>query len=141
LQNNTGTKKQTGCLLSINQPRCGIGDPALEASPVARAVGGSLLAGGNLSITRSFADAFQEQLMAATEEELKRALKAFKKRLKMQQLEEDSRLGRSPLTGAKSTITAIQPPTGFGREIWEELRDKGYLINDGGGFYQLVPGK
>ena len=79
--------------------------------------------------------------MPATEEELKRALKAFKKRLKMTQLEEDSRLGRSPLTGAKSTITAIQPPSGFGREIWEELRDKGYLKNDGGGFYQLVPGK
>ena len=73
--------------------------------------------------------------------ELKGALKAFKKRLKLTQLEEDSRLGHSPLTGAKSRITAIQPPTGFGREIWEELRAKGYLKDDGGGFYQLVPGK
>jgi hypothetical protein len=79
--------------------------------------------------------------MPATEEELKKALKAFKKRLKLTQLEEDSRLGHSPLTGAKSRITAIQPPVGFGREIWEELSQKGYLKNDGGGFYQLLPGK
>ena len=79
--------------------------------------------------------------MPATEEELKRALKAFKKRLKITQREEDSQLGRGPLTGAKSQITAIQPPPGFSREIWEELRDKGFLKNDGGGFYQLVPGK
>jgi hypothetical protein len=79
--------------------------------------------------------------MPATEDELKRALKAFKKRMKLTQLEEDSRLGRSPLTGAKSTIVSIQPPTGFGREVWEELADKGYLKRDGGGFYALVPGK
>ena len=57
------------------------------------------------------------------------------------QLEDDSKLGHSPLTGAKSQVVAIQPPTGFGREIWEELAAKGYLKNDGGGFYQLVPGK
>lgn len=80
-------------------------------------------------------------IMPATEEELKKALKAFKKRLKLTQLEEDSRLGHSPLTGAKSQIAAIQPPSGFGKEIWQELADKGYLKNDGGGFYQLVPGK
>ena len=79
--------------------------------------------------------------MPATEEELKKALKAFRKRLKLTQLEEDSRLGHSPLTGAKSKILAIQPPVGFGREIWEELCAKGFLKNDGGGFYQLLPGK
>ena len=44
--------------------------------------------------------------MPATEEELKKALKAFKKRLKLTQLEEDSRLGHSPLTGAKNKIVA-----------------------------------
>ena len=79
--------------------------------------------------------------MAVSEEELKRALKAFKKRLKLTQLDEDSRLGRSPLTGSKSTIVSIQPPQGFGREVWEELADKGYLKRDGVGFFGLVPGK
>jgi len=79
--------------------------------------------------------------MPATEEELRKALKAFKKRLKLTQLEDDSKLGHSPLTGARSQVVAIQPPMGFGREIWSELVEKGYLKNDGGGFYQLVPGK
>ncbi|MGH7177583.1 MAG: hypothetical protein ACREJC_09405 [Tepidisphaeraceae bacterium] len=79
--------------------------------------------------------------MPSTEEELKKALKAFKKRAKLTQLEEDSRLGRSPLTGAKTKILSIQPPSGFGREIWEELADKGYLRRDGGGFFALVEGK
>ena len=79
--------------------------------------------------------------MASTEEELKKALKAFKKRLKLTQLDEDSRLGRSPLTGAKSKIISIQSPAGFGREVWEELADLGYLKRDGVGFFELVPGK
>jgi hypothetical protein len=76
--------------------------------------------------------------MPATEEELKKALKAFKKRLKLTRLDEDSKLGHSPLTGNKGKVIAIQPPSGFGREIWEELADKGQLRRDGSGFYQLV---
>jgi hypothetical protein len=79
--------------------------------------------------------------MPSTEEDLKKALKAFKKRLKMQQLEEDSRLGHSPLTGSKTKIVSIQPPLGFGREVWEELADQGFLKRDGRGFFELVPGK
>lgn len=79
--------------------------------------------------------------MPATEEELKKAFKAFKKRVKLTQLNDDSRLGKNPLTGARETVVAIQPPTGFGREIWDELVEKGYLKNDGGGFYAVVPGK
>ncbi len=73
-----------------------------------------------------------------TDDELRKALKAFRKRIKMNQLEDDSRLGHSPLTGARNKIVAIQPPTGFGREIWEELATKGLLKRDGGGFYELT---
>ena len=79
--------------------------------------------------------------MPFTEEELKKAFKAFKKRQKLTQLEEDSRLGRSPLTGSKTKVVSIQPPSGFGREIWEELAEKGYLTRDGSGFYAVAPGK
>jgi hypothetical protein len=79
--------------------------------------------------------------MAATEEELKRALKAFRKRWKVTQLDEDSRLGHSPLTGSRTTIVSIMPPAGFTREVWEELADKGILKRDVGGSYGLVPGK
>lgn len=76
----------------------------------------------------------------ATEEELKKALKAFKKRMKLTQLDDDSRLGHSPLTGVKSQIVSIQPPHGFTREVWEQLADQGFLKRDGGGFYTLARG-
>jgi hypothetical protein len=79
--------------------------------------------------------------MPSTDEELKKALKAFKKRMKLTQLDDDSKLGRNPLTGAKSKVMSIQPPAGFGREIWEELADKGYLKRDTSGFYELVEGR
>jgi hypothetical protein len=79
--------------------------------------------------------------MPATEEELKKALKAFKKRMKIMQLDEDSRLGHSPLTGAKNKVQSIQPPAGFGAAIWEELADQGFLKRDGQGFFEIVPGK
>jgi len=79
--------------------------------------------------------------MPATDEELKKALKAFKKRLKLTQLNDDSRLGHSPLTGKRETVHSMQPPLGFGRAIWDELVEKGYLRNDGGGLYALVEGK
>jgi hypothetical protein len=75
--------------------------------------------------------------MPYTDNELKKAYHAFKKKLKMQQLEDDSVLGRSPLTGTRSTVVAIQPPLGFGKEIWQELADKEYLKADGGGFYAI----
>ena len=80
--------------------------------------------------------------MPATEEDLKKALKAFKKRLKLTRLDDESRLGHGPMSGSgQAKIMSIQPPAGFGREIWEELADKGYLKRDGIGFYELVEGK
>jgi hypothetical protein len=80
--------------------------------------------------------------MPSTEDELRKALKAFKKRMKLTRLDDDSKLGHSPLTGnAKGEVVAIQPPSGFGREIWEELADKGFLKRDGTGFFELVEGK
>ena len=92
-------------------------------------------------LSAEFATLFLEMDMPVTEEDMKKALKAFRKRMKATQLDEDSRLGRSPLTGAKSKIVSMQPPSGFGREVWEELAQRGFLKQDGGGFYQIVEGK
>lgn len=78
----------------------------------------------------------------ATEQELKSALKAFRKRLKIMRLDDESRLGVGPVkSGASAKIVSIQPPSGFGREIWEELADLGFLKRDTSGFYELVEGK
>ena len=43
----------------------------------------------------------------ATDDELKKALKAFKKRMKLTQLDDDSKLGHSPLTGAKGKVVSV----------------------------------
>lgn len=79
--------------------------------------------------------------MSFTDDELHKALKTFRKRLNAAQLEEDSRLGRGPIGSTKSKILCIQPPPGFGRAMWEELVTRGFLVNDGGGFYKLTDKK
>lgn len=80
--------------------------------------------------------------MPSTEDEIKKALKAFKKRMKLTQLDDDSRIGHGPMSaGSKEKVISIQPPAGFGREIWEEMVEKGFLKRDGIGFYQLMAGK
>ena len=77
--------------------------------------------------------------MASTESELKRALGAFKKRIKAIRLDDESRLGHGPLSGSRrEKVVSIQPPPGFGRAVWEELADLGYLKRDTVGFYELT---
>ncbi len=77
--------------------------------------------------------------MPSTDEELKKALRMFKKRMKLTQLDDDSKIGHGPMSsGSREKVVSIQPPAGFGREIWEELAEKGYLKRDGIGFYEFV---
>jgi hypothetical protein len=72
---------------------------------------------------------------------LKKALKAFRKRLKLTQLDEDSKLRRSPLTGgSKSAIVAIMPPAGFSQAVWDELARQGKIKYAGNGMYELAEG-
>jgi hypothetical protein len=73
-----------------------------------------------------------------TDEDFKRAMKAFKKRLKLTRLDDESRLGRSPLTGGgDSGIESIIPPREFPQEIWDELVKRGTLSKDSDGFYRI----
>jgi hypothetical protein len=74
----------------------------------------------------------------ATEEELKRALKAFKKRLKLTVLDDESGLSRGG--GKKSGITGITPPSGHPPGIWEELVSRGKLKREMSNTYSLVEG-
>ena len=73
-----------------------------------------------------------------TPETLKSAMKAFKKRLKLTALDEDSSLGRGPFSSGAKGVYAIQPPNQFPREVWEELCRLGKLRNSGHGMYELV---
>jgi hypothetical protein len=72
-----------------------------------------------------------------TDEELKRAFKAFKKRLKLTRLDDESRLGRSPLTGGGTGIESIIPPREYSQEVWDELVKRGQLSRDEDGFYRV----
>ena len=72
-------------------------------------------------------------------QELKLALKAFKKRLKLTRLDADSRIGVGPMSsGSTWGITAIMPPNQYRRAVWDELVRQGKLKNAGQGMYSLV---
>ena len=72
-------------------------------------------------------------------EELRNALKAFKKRLKLTRLDDESSLGRGPLSGGKSSgIVAITPPHQYPRAVWDQLVAQGRLKYAGQGMYQLA---
>jgi len=76
---------------------------------------------------------------APSSDELKRAFKAFKKRLKVTRLDAESNLGGGPLSsGRDSGIVAIIPPTEFPQTVWDELERQGKLKKAGRGTYELV---
>jgi hypothetical protein len=71
-------------------------------------------------------------------QELRGALKAFRKRLKLMQLDDQSRIGRSPMSGGRpSGIMAITPPDQFPAAVWEELARQGKLKRTGPNMYEL----
>jgi len=80
-----------------------------------------------------------DEVPELTPQYLKQALKAFKKRLKLTRLDEESSLGGGPFSSGRSSgIVAIQPPSQYPREVWEKLVEQGRLRRAGGGMYELV---
>jgi len=72
-------------------------------------------------------------------QELKAALKAFRKRLKLTRLDDQSRIGVGPMSsGRESGIVAISPPDQFPQAVWDELVRQGKLKHWGSGQYALV---
>lgn len=72
-------------------------------------------------------------------QELKAAMKAFKKRLKLTCLDDQSRIGVGPLSSGRSSgIVAITPPDQFPQAVWDELVRQGKLKTAGSGLYELV---
>jgi hypothetical protein len=71
----------------------------------------------------------------ATDEERKRAFKAFKKRLKLARLDDESGLS---VGSKKSRISGITPPSGHPPGVWDELVAEGKLRNEGHGMYSIA---
>jgi hypothetical protein len=70
---------------------------------------------------------------------LKAAFKAFRKRLKLTRLDEESNVAGGPLSGGRrSDIVAITPPDQFPPEVWEELVKQGKLKKCPRGTYELA---
>ena len=74
-----------------------------------------------------------------TPEELRKALKAFKKRLKLSRLDDESGLGHGPMTGGHASgIVAVMPPNQYPKAVWQKLVEQGRLEYAGQGLYQLA---
>lgn len=75
-----------------------------------------------------------------TPEMLKSAFKAFKKRLKLTALDDDSRLGKGVFSAGHTGVFAIKPPSQFPPQVWIELCRQGKLRDSGHGLYELAKG-
>lgn len=83
-------------------------------------------------------DADAQQAPVPSPQELKAAFKAFKKRLKLTCLDDQSRIGVGPMSsGRASGIVAITPPDQYPTAVWEELARQGKLRRAGSGLYEL----
>lgn len=73
-------------------------------------------------------------------EVLKRAMKAFRKSLKVTRLDADSGIGGGPMSsGRHSDIVGITPPPRYPRAVWDELVRQGRLRDGRRGIYELPP--
>ena len=71
------------------------------------------------------------------EETCRKAFRAFCKRVKLTVLDEQSKLGRGPLSkGADAGNPAIIPPVEWPDAVWRELVRQGKLKDVGHGFYE-----
>ena len=71
------------------------------------------------------------------DDQLKQALKAFKKRLKVTRLDYESKMGYGPTTTGRSPVVGIMPPNQCPKAIWEELARQGKINHVGEGVYEL----
>jgi hypothetical protein len=73
-------------------------------------------------------------------EVLSRAMKAFRKSLKVTRLDAESSIGGGPMSsGRHSGIAGMRPPDRYPREVWDELARQKRLISVGHGIFELPP--
>lgn len=67
-----------------------------------------------------------------------RAMKAFRKRLKLMRLDDESSIGGGPMSSGRSSgILGIRAPDAYPAEVWLELVYQGRLVDAGDGLYEL----
>jgi len=71
---------------------------------------------------------------------LTRALRAFRKSLKVTRLDAESSLGGGPFSsGRESQIAGMRPPERYSRDVWDELARQKRLLSVGHGIFELPP--
>jgi hypothetical protein len=82
----------------------------------------------------------KRQLPEQDREVLRRAVKAFRKSLKITRLDAESSIGANPMTsGRASSIVGMVPPTRYPRDVWDELVRQGRMSGGKHGIYELPP--
>jgi hypothetical protein len=82
----------------------------------------------------------ERHLLVHDREVLKRALKAFRKRLKITLLDAETSLSGGPMSsGRASSIVALTPPDRYPRAVWDELVRQGRLRAARHGMVELPP--
>jgi hypothetical protein len=77
-----------------------------------------------------------------SEEICRQALKVFRKRRALTKLDDESKLGHSPLSkGSDARLAPITAPVEFPQSVWQELVRQGKLRYLGQGFYDLPKGQ
>ena len=86
-------------------------------------------------------DKFQERVEGPQKykkREDKKAMKAFRRRVKLMKLDMESKLGVGPMSGGRAAdFDSIMPPQEFPPEVWATLAAEGRLVATGRGFYKL----
>jgi hypothetical protein len=94
--------------------------------------------GDMIAQLRAPADAPPVDADAPDADTLRKALAAFRKRSALTRLDEESRLGRSPLTkGPNQGAAAITPPAEWPAAVWDALVRQDKLRYLGHGMYEL----
>jgi hypothetical protein len=125
------TMKPTGAVPAPARPPAGMRTPLVPEKPAAAVEPPTESKPVEAVAKAAPAGTFTPELLA-------KAMAAFKKRLKMNQLDHDSKLGRSPLSSGKARVTAITPPREYPRAVWDELFAQGKIRPVGGGMFELV---
>ena len=75
-----------------------------------------------------------------TKETIKRAMKAYRKSLKVTRLDDESSLGGGDMSsGRQSSIVGIRPPERYPLQVWQELARQNRLVDAGYGTFELGP--
>lgn len=96
--------------------------------------------GGNRTIAQMRDEAAASAGYDSLEEDnLKRALRAFRRKLKNYRRDDESKLGAKFVTNGRSSgISAITPPKEYPMAVWHKLVELGRLKKSGGGTFEVV---